>query len=65
MVKIGYFNRHYLFDMTLDVIWQDLHDNGFHNTGGLMTTMTGDGLLTNRTTQLGQEFLKFITSPKE
>lgn len=49
----------------LDVIWRDLHDNGFHNTGGLMTTMSGDGLLANRTTQLGQEFLNFISSPKE
>ena len=49
----------------LDVIWRDLHDNGFHNTGGLMTTMTGTGLLVNRTTQLGQEFLRFISSPKE
>jgi len=47
----------------VDVIWRDLHDNGFHNTSGLMTTMTGDGLLANRTTQLGQEFLKFISSP--
>jgi len=48
----------------LDVIWQDLHDNGFHNTGGLMTTMTGNGLLAKRTTQLKQEFLNFISSPK-
>lgn len=49
----------------LDVIWRDLHDNGFHNTSGLMTTMTGDGLLANRTTQLGKNFLEFISSPKE
>ena len=47
----------------LDVIWRDLHDNGLHNTSGLMTMMTGDGLLANRTTPLGQEFLKFISSP--
>lgn len=47
----------------LDVIWRDLHDNGLHNTGGLMTTMSGNGLLANRTTLLGQEFLKFISSP--
>ena len=46
----------------LDVIWRDLHDNGFHNTSGLMTTMSGNGLLANRTTQLGQEFLKFIST---
>lgn len=46
----------------LDVIWRDLHDNGLHNTGGLMTTMSGDGLLANRATQLGQEFLRFIST---
>lgn len=46
----------------LDVIWRDLHDNGLHNTGGLMTTMSGDGLLANRTTQLGKEFLRFIST---
>jgi hypothetical protein len=49
----------------LDVIWRDLHDNGFHNTSGLMTTMSGNGLLANRTTQLGQEFLKFISTSNE
>ena len=49
----------------LNVIWRVLYDNGFHNTSGLMTTMTGNGLLENRTTQLGQEFLKFISSPIE
>ena len=49
----------------LDVIWRDLHDNGLHNTGGLMTTMSGNGLLANRTTQLGQELLKFISTPNE
>lgn len=49
----------------LDVIWRDLHDNGFHNTSGLMTTMSGNGLLDNRTTQFGQEFLKFISTPNE
>jgi hypothetical protein len=49
----------------LDVIWRDLHDNGLHNTSGLMTTMSGNGLLANRTTQLGQEFLKFISTPNE
>lgn len=48
----------------LDVIWRDLHDNGFHNTSGLMTTMSGNGLLANRTTQLGQDFLKYISSPR-
>lgn len=49
----------------LDVIWRDLHDNGLHNTGSLMATMSSNGLLANRTTQLGQDFLKFISTPKE
>ncbi len=49
----------------LAVIWRDLHDNGLHNTSELMATMSGDSLLANRTTQLGKEFLKFISPPNE
>jgi hypothetical protein len=48
----------------LDVIWRDLHSNGFHNTSTLRRSMTGDGLLQDRTTQLGKEFLNFISSPE-
>jgi hypothetical protein len=48
----------------MDVIWRDLHNNGFHNSSTLRTTMSGDGLLEDRTTLLGKEFLNFISSPE-
>jgi hypothetical protein len=50
-------------DELVDVIWRDLHDNGLHRTGDLKTTMTGDGLLANRTSELGKDFLRFISPP--
>lgn len=49
-------------DELLDVIWDDLHDAGFHRTSGLNSMMSGDGTLQNRTTNLGKEFLEFITN---
>jgi hypothetical protein len=49
-------------DELVDVIWNDLHDAGFHQTSGLKTTMTGDGTLAERTTQLGKEFIHFIST---
>jgi hypothetical protein len=33
-------------------------NTGFHDTGDLKTSMSGDGLLAKRTTKLGQEFSK-------
>ena len=48
-------------DELTDVIWNDLHDVGFHQSSGLKTTMTGDGTLAERTTQLGKEFIHFIS----
>lgn len=50
-------------DELADLIWRDLHDNGLHRSGDLKTTMTGDGLLANRTSDLGKSFLKFISQP--
>lgn len=46
-----------------DLIWRDLHNNGLHRSGDLKTMMTGDGLMANRTSDLGKEFLKFISTP--
>jgi hypothetical protein len=43
------------------VIWDDLHASGFHRSGDLLTGMTGDGTLAQRTTELGREFLSFIS----
>lgn len=48
-------------DELVDVIWNDLHDAGFHQSSGLKTTMTGDGILAERTSQLGKEFMHFIS----
>lgn len=47
-------------DELLDIIWEDLKLTGFHKTSGLKTMMTGDGVLSARTTSLGKEFLGFI-----
>lgn len=48
----------------VDVIWNDLEDAGFHRSSGLRTSMTGEGALAERTTQLGKEFIQFITEIK-
>lgn len=47
-----------------DVIWRDLHDSGLHRTSDLKTSMSSDALLANRASDLGKEFLKFITEPE-
>lgn len=48
-------------DELVDLIWNDLHNAGLHNTSGLKTMMSGDGTLAERTTQLGKEFIEFIS----
>lgn len=45
-----------------DQLWQDLHTKGLVNTNSLHTTMTRQGLETNRLTPLGESFLAFISS---
>jgi len=47
-----------------DVIWRDIHDSGLHRTSDLKTSMSSDALLANRASDLGKEFLKFITEPE-
>jgi hypothetical protein len=47
-------------DELLDIIWDDLKMTGFHKAGGLKTMMTGNGILSDRTTAFGKEFLDFI-----
>jgi len=49
-------------DELIEVIWNDLENVGFHRTGSVKTTMSGDGVLSNRTTEFGQEFLDFISN---
>lgn len=48
-------------DQLLDVIWNDLASAGFHNSGNLKTMMTGESLFESRTTDLGKQFLRFIS----
>ena len=49
----------------VDIIWDDLKTAGFHKTGDLRSMMSGDGVLANRTTDLGKEFIAFITKEME
>lgn len=44
-----------------DLIWSDLNRAGLNNTSELHGMMTGSGLLSNRTSEFGKRFLKFIT----
>lgn len=52
-------------DELLDIIWEDLKTTGFHKTGSLKTTMSGDGVLSDRTTSIGKDFLNFIMNKNE
>ena len=46
----------------VDIIWEDLRVAGFHSSGSIKSTMTEAGLYAERTSQLGREFLTFISS---
>jgi hypothetical protein len=48
-----------------DLIDADLSMARLMGGGSLHVTMTGDGMVSSRTTPLGQSFLKFITKPSE
>ncbi len=43
-----------------NLIWDDLHRAGLHNSGPLQAMMSGQGLLASRTTEFGKQFLAFI-----
>lgn len=43
-----------------NLIWDDLHRAGLHNSGSLQAMMSGQGLLASRTTEFGKQFLSFI-----
>lgn len=45
----------------INLIWSDLGRAGLHNSGDLGTHMGSDGLLAERTTSLGKQFLSYIT----
>jgi hypothetical protein len=52
-------------DDLIDIIWSDLHSAGFHRSGSIKSGMSGDGVLSERTTDLGKEFMRFITFNEE
>lgn len=45
----------------LEIIWADLRRAGFHNSGDFQTMMSPDGALEPRATELGKEFIYFIS----
>jgi hypothetical protein len=46
-----------------DQIGKDLFNRGLLGTDGFHTMMTGSGVFARRATELGEQFLKFITKP--
>jgi len=46
-----------------DQVWKDLYSRGLVNTEGLHTMMSGSGLMAQRATPMGRQFIEFITSP--
>jgi len=47
-----------------DQIWRELVQRGLVNTDSLRGTMSQQGLMSKKTTDLGAQFLKFIEEPK-
>jgi hypothetical protein len=46
-------------------VWKDLYLRGLVNTDGLNTMMTLNGIVSKRTTNIGDQFLRFIHNPIE
>ena len=47
-------------DEYVNRIVKELYADGLMSTGGLDVTMTGDGMVASRVTDMGKEFIKFI-----
>lgn len=47
-----------------DQIWKDLNNRGLTNTPSLHVMMTATGLMEGRTSELGNQFLRFIEEPE-
>lgn len=45
------------------LVWQELFRSGLVNTDGFGVTMSVDGMLSKRTTAIGDRFLSFISEP--
>ena len=48
-----------------DLIGKDLHQQGLIGTDSFHTTMSGHGMMAKRTTDLGDEFIRFISEPQD
>jgi hypothetical protein len=48
-----------------DIFVKDLYSRGLLSTDSLHTTVTGEGMLASRTTNIGKQFLAFVKSPLE
>jgi hypothetical protein len=46
-----------------DQVWKDLYSRGLINTDSLHVTMSGQGLASKRTSELGDAFLRFVSEP--
>lgn len=46
-----------------DQVWKDLYSRGLINTDSLHVTMSGQGLASKRTSEIGDAFLRFISEP--
>ena len=48
-----------------DICWKDLYNDSLVTSSSVRATMTGSGMIAKRTTELGDDFLSFISSNKE
>lgn len=44
-------------------VWKDLYSRGLVNTEGMNVTMSGSGLASKRTSEIGDAFLRFVSEP--
>lgn len=48
-----------------DICWKDLYNDSLVSSVSIRAIMTGQGMIAKRTTQLGDEFLKFLNKNEE
>lgn len=48
-------------DVIINKVVKDLYSNGLMNTENLNCTMSANGMVAKRTTQMGSDFIKFVT----
>jgi len=45
-------------------VWKELYSRGLVNTNGMNVTMSEEGLVAKRTTEIGDAFLRFVSEPE-